>query len=77
MKTAMDFIPEFAAAHRLQTIGTFDPAKSNCDKTDFYDAMHMSAPGIEKIVSSFFEKSDSTGNRNSAKIHSTPNSRQQ
>lgn len=75
VKKAMDFIPEFAAAHRLQTIGTFDPAKSNCDKTDFYDAMHMSAPGIEKIVSSFFEKSDSTGNRNSAKIHSTPNSR--
>ena len=54
----MDFIPEFAAAHRLQTIGTFDPAKSHCDKTDFYDAMHMSAPGIEKIVSSFTEKSD-------------------
>ena len=58
MKTAMDFIPEFAAAHRLQTIGTFDPAKSHCDKTDFYDAMHMSTQGIEKIVSSFMEKSD-------------------
>lgn len=68
MKTAMDFIPEFAAAHQLQVIGTFDPAKSHCDKTDFYDAMHMSTRGIEKIVFSFMERSDSVASRSRSSV---------
>lgn len=82
MKTAMDFISEFASTHQLQVIGSFDPAKSNCDKTYFYDAHHMNASGIEKIISSFTEKTDSVMNRNIGRtevgleIHSTSNSRQ-
>ncbi len=68
LKTAMELIPKLAVTHQLQIIGTFDPAKSHCEKTDFYDAMHMSAQGIEKIISSFTERTDSVANRSRSSV---------
>lgn len=45
-KLAMEYLHSFAVKNQLYIIGSYDPDKCDCDKTCFYDGVHLNDKGI-------------------------------
>ena len=45
-----DFFINFAHQHNIHFFGSLDPAKCGVSGSDFYDEMHLKAPGMRKVM---------------------------
>jgi hypothetical protein len=44
-----NYYRDFAKMHKLKILGSYDPAKAGLTEKDFYDGIHASKEGVEKI----------------------------
>jgi len=45
-----NFFINFAHKHNIHFFGSLDPAKCRVNESDFYDEMHLKAPGMKKVM---------------------------
>jgi hypothetical protein len=50
VKEVESYIYEFSERHKIKVVGSYNPEQFKLSNDDFYDGMHLSPDGIEKVI---------------------------